>query len=194
MTIDVKPGSVPAASRPYDTSLKNQEFLRQELKALLESGVIERSMLPYAAPIIIVNRKCKLGTPLKEQKHLVIDYRKLYRQLLMAETAHNKSKRLFVLIPTPKIEHIWHKFRSAKYLSAIDLRSGYHHLPTAEKGCHKSAFMCEYGKFKFKRASFCISTCPDYLKSLINYSFTVTISAQCTWMICLCSVKQKRNT
>ena len=45
MTIDVKPGSVPAASRPYDTSLKNQEFLRQELKALLESGIIERSML-----------------------------------------------------------------------------------------------------------------------------------------------------
>ena len=34
MTIDVKPGSVPAASRPYDTLLKNQEFLRQELKAL----------------------------------------------------------------------------------------------------------------------------------------------------------------
>ena len=58
-------------------ALKNQEFLRQELKALLESGVIERSMSPYAAPIIIVNRKCKPGAPLKEQKQLVIDYRKL---------------------------------------------------------------------------------------------------------------------
>ena len=132
-TIDVKPELVTAAGRPYDTSLKNQEFLRQELRALLESGVIERSMSPYAAPVIIVHRKCKLGTPLKEQKHLVIDYRKLNRQLLMAETAQNKSKGLLPLIPTPKIEHIWHTLRSAKYLSAIDLRSGYHHIPIAKK-------------------------------------------------------------
>ena len=65
MTIDVKPGLVPVASRPYDTVLKNQEFLRQELKALLESGVIERSMLPSAAPIIIVNRNVNLEHPCK---------------------------------------------------------------------------------------------------------------------------------
>ena len=73
MTIDVKPSSKPAASKPYNTTLKNQE-LKQELKALLDSGVIERSMSPYAAPIIVVNQKCKLGAPLKEQKRLVIDY------------------------------------------------------------------------------------------------------------------------
>ena len=67
MTIDIKPGSIPAASLPYHTSLKIQEFLRQELKSLLESGVIERSMSPYAAPIIIVNRKYKPGAPLKDK-------------------------------------------------------------------------------------------------------------------------------
>ena len=73
MTIDVKPGSKPVASKPYNNALKNQEFLKQELKALLDSGVIERSMSPYAAPIIVFNRKCKPRAPLKEQKHLVID-------------------------------------------------------------------------------------------------------------------------
>ena len=74
MTIDVKPSSKLAASKPYNTALKNQEFLKQELKALLDSGVIEKSMSPYTAPIIVVNQKCKLGAPLKEQKCLVIDY------------------------------------------------------------------------------------------------------------------------
>ena len=131
--------------------MKNQEFLRQELKAPLESGVTERSMSLYAAPIITVNRKCKPGAPLKEQKHLVIEYTKLHRQLLMAETAQNKSKGLLTLIPTSKIEHIWHKLKSAKYLSTIDLRSGYHHIPIVETDCHESAFTCEYGKFEFKR-------------------------------------------
>ena len=170
MTIDVKPGSKPAASKPYNTALKNQEFLKQELKALLDSGVIERSMSPYAAPII-VNQKCKPGAPLKEQKHLVIDYRKLNQQLIMAESAQNKSKGLLALIPTPKIEHIWYKLRKAKYLSVIDLRSGYHHIPIAKEDCHKNVFVCEYGKFEFKRASFGISTCPDYLKLLMNKLF-----------------------
>ena len=75
------------------------------------------------------------------------------------------------MIPTPKIEHIWYKLRKAKYLSTIDLRSGYHHIPIAEEDCHKSAFVCEYGKFEFKRTSFGISTCPDYLKSLMNKLF-----------------------
>ena len=106
MTIDVKPGSKPATSKPYNTALKNQEFLKQELKALLDSGVIERSMSPYAAPIIVVNQKCKPGAPLKEQKCLVIDYRKLNQQLITAESAQNKSKGLLALIPTPKIEHM----------------------------------------------------------------------------------------
>ena len=171
MTIDVKPGSKPAASKPYNTALKHQEFLKQGLKALLESGVIERSMSPYAAPIIVVNRKCKPGAPLKEQKCLVIDYRKLNQQLVTAKSAQSKSKGLLALIPTPKIEHIWYKLRKAKYLSTIDLRSGYHHIPIAKEDCHKGAFVCEYGKFEFKRASFGISTCPDYLKSLMNKLF-----------------------
>ena len=89
----------------------------------------------------------------------------------MAETAQNKFKGLLAPIPTPKIEHIWHKLRSAKYLSAIDLRSRYHHIPIAEKDCHKSAFVCEYGKFEFKKTSFGILTCPDYLKSIMKKLF-----------------------
>ena len=121
MTIDVKPGSKPMASKPYNTALKNQEFLKQELKALLDSGVIERSMSPYAASIIVVNQKCKPGALLKEQKRLVIDYQKLNQQLITTESAQNKSKGLLALIPTPKIEHIWYKLKKAKYLSAIDL-------------------------------------------------------------------------
>ena len=49
MTSDVKPGSVPVASRPYNTALKNQEFLKQELKALLDSGVIEKKYVPLCS-------------------------------------------------------------------------------------------------------------------------------------------------
>ena len=46
MTSDVKPGLVPVASQPYNTALKNQEFLKQELKALLNSGVIKKKVCP----------------------------------------------------------------------------------------------------------------------------------------------------
>ena len=59
------------------------------------------------------------------------------KQLLTSETAQNKPKGLLALILTPKIEHIWYKLKLAKYLSTIDLRSEYHHIPIAEKDCHK---------------------------------------------------------
>ena len=35
----------------------------------------------------------------------------------------------------------------------------------------RTAFVCEHGKFEFKRANSGISTCPDYLKSIINKLF-----------------------
>ena len=46
----------------------------EEIENLLEARLIDRSMIPYATPIIIVPRQSKPGAPLAETKKLVIDY------------------------------------------------------------------------------------------------------------------------
>ena len=50
MTIDVKPGSKPAASKPYNTALKHQEFLKQELKS---SARIRSYREEYVPPMLL---------------------------------------------------------------------------------------------------------------------------------------------
>ena len=62
------------ASQPYPLLLKQQKFIKEKIENLLEAGLIERSVSPFTAPIIIVPRKSKPGTPLPETKTLVIDY------------------------------------------------------------------------------------------------------------------------
>ena len=54
--------STSVSSKPYDLLLKHHKFIREELMNLLETGLIERSLSPYAAPIIVVPRKAPPGS------------------------------------------------------------------------------------------------------------------------------------
>ena len=50
MVLPTEPGVGPVASKPYDLSLKHHKFVK-ELTNLLEAGLIERSLSPYAAQL-----------------------------------------------------------------------------------------------------------------------------------------------
>ena len=54
------------ASKPYILPLKHQEMVRKELEDLEKAGIIQRSLLPYASPIVLVPRKYPPGSPVKE--------------------------------------------------------------------------------------------------------------------------------
>ena len=69
------------------------------------------------------------------------------------------------------IEHMWSTLKDKKVFSSVDLRSSYHHIMIKESDCHKTAFVCDFGKFEFCRASFGIATSPDFLKDLMNKLF-----------------------
>ena len=142
MTIPTPEGTLPVASKPYNLLLKHRDFLKEEIEALLKSGVIERSMSSYAAPIIVVPRKHKPGAPLKEMERLVIDYQELNKQLPWVQTVQTKSKGMLALIPIPKMEHLLTRIKGAKYFLNIELTSGYHHIPITKADRHKSAFTC----------------------------------------------------
>ena len=87
MTIDTKPDTIPYAARLYKLALQHQEFLRREIQALLDTGIIVPSISQYTAPCMVVPRKCK--DPKTAQVHdlarLVINYKKLNKNLLPRE-------------------------------------------------------------------------------------------------------------
>ena len=49
-----KPGHIPVASKAYLLPLKSHKFIKEELPTLLEAELIEQSLSPYAAPIMVV--------------------------------------------------------------------------------------------------------------------------------------------
>ena len=90
MVLPNKPGAAPVAFKPYDLPLKHHTFVKEEIINLLEAGLIEMSLSPYAAPIIFVPHKAPPGSSLTEANRLVIDYCELNKQLPKVQTVQAK--------------------------------------------------------------------------------------------------------
>ena len=143
MVLPTKLGAAPVASKPYVLPLKHHKFVKEELTNLLEMGVTERSLSPYAAPIIVEPHKAPPGSSLTQTKRLVIDYHELNKQLPEVKVAvQPKSKGSIVFIKTVKIYHSYLLF------SSLDIRSGYHHISIHPESRPKTALICHYSKFR----------------------------------------------
>ena len=92
--LHTEPGSIPVESKHYSPPLKRHKFVTEELTNLLEPGLIELSLSPYAAPIMVVPRKAPAGSSLTETKRLVIDYRELNKQLPKVQTEQVKENKM----------------------------------------------------------------------------------------------------
>ena len=68
MVLPTEPGATLVASKPYDLPLKHHRLIKEELMNLLEAGLIERLLSPYAVPIIVVLHKIPPGSSLTETK------------------------------------------------------------------------------------------------------------------------------
>ena len=64
--------SVPLAQSPYTLPLKHYDWVRNEIETLEKAGVIERSLSPWASPVIVVPKKSALDEP--PCRWLCVDY------------------------------------------------------------------------------------------------------------------------
>ena len=67
MVLHMKLGNIPVASKPYSLPLKLHKFVKEELTNLLEAELIEWSLSPYAAPIMVVPHKSPAGSSLSQR-------------------------------------------------------------------------------------------------------------------------------
>ena len=111
MVLHMKLGSFPVVSKPYSLPLKHHKFVKEELNNLLEAGLIEWSLSPYAAPIMVVPHKVPAGSSLTETKRLVIDNQELNKQLPKVQMVQAKAKSTIALIEMAKIDYIWAKLK-----------------------------------------------------------------------------------
>ena len=158
-------GSVPLAQSPYTLSLKHYDWVHKEIETLEKAGIIERSLSPWASPVIIVPKKSALDEP--PRRRLCVDYRRV-NALQQEVKCTDKTTGCLTLYPLPKIDEMFAKLGGARVFSTIDLRSAYYHIGLTHESQAKSAFVVPMGKWQFKRTPFGLSQVPAYFQLLID--------------------------
>ena len=157
--------SLPVTQNPYTLPLKHHEWVRKEIEMLEKAGVIERSLLPWASPVIIVPKKSAPDEP--PRRCLCMDYRKV-NALQQEVKRTDRGTGCLSLYPLPKIDEMFAKLKGARCFSTIDLRSGYYHIGLTHESRAKSAFVVPMGKWEFKQTPFGLSQAPAYFQLLID--------------------------
>ena len=156
----------PIASKPYTLPLKHYDWVQKEIETLERAGIIERSISPWASPVVIVPKKSAPGEP--PRRRMCVDYRKI-NKLQPEVTKADGGKGCISLIPLPKIDELYAKLKGYKVFSSLDLRSGYYHIGLKDSAKPKSAFvLSSLGKYQFNRVPFRLAQAPAYFQKLIN--------------------------
>ena len=114
--------------------------------------IIERSISPWASPVVIVPKKSTPGEA--PRRRMCIDYRRI-NKLQPEVTKADSEKGCISLMPLPKIDELYAKLKGYKVFSSLELRSGYYHIGLAESAKPKSAVvLSSLGKYQFNRVPF----------------------------------------
>ncbi|XP_063955624.1 uncharacterized protein LOC135154209 [Lytechinus pictus] len=128
-------------------TIKNK--VKDELKEMLEAGIITESDSPYASPLVIVKKK-------DGALRLCVDYRKL------------NEVTEFDAYPMPNIEEIIDQLGQAKYITTMDLTKGYWQVPLTAAASKKSAFITPFGLYQFQVMPFGMQGAPATFQRLID--------------------------
>jgi hypothetical protein len=150
--IDLLPGTVPIAKRPYRMAPTELAELKLQIVELQQKGFICPSSSPWGAPVLFVTKK-------DGSMRMCIDYRSLNEV-----TIKNKY-------PLPRIDDLFDQLQGAKYFSKIDLRLGYHQLRIKETDIQKIAFVTRYGQYEFTVMPFGLTNAPTFFMNLMNKVF-----------------------
>ena len=134
--------------------------MQREIETLEKAGIIERSISPWASPVVIVPKKSTPSEP--PRRRICIDYRRI-NKLQPEVTKADGRKGCISLIPLLKIDELYAKLKGYKVFSSLDPRSGYYHIGLTDSAKPKSAFvLSSLGKYQFNRVPFGLAQVPAY--------------------------------
>ena len=120
----------PIRLLPYRIPHVFKEEVREELKEMLEGGIIEPSNSDWSSPIVLVRKK-------DQYLRLCVDYRRL------------NSVSEMNAYPMPRIDDLIDQLGRARFISTLDLTRGYWQVPVAKPARHKTAFSTPFGLYQF---------------------------------------------
>ena len=148
-TITLEENAFPVKEKYRPTPQKFGDAEESNLNAMLEAGVIQPSSSPWCSASVLVRKKCG-GVRWCQ------DFRKL--------NAMTKKDAF----PLPLISSCYDSLQGNKYMSSLDLASGYWQLEIAPEDREKTAFITKYGLYEYVRMSMGLCNAPSTFQRAMN--------------------------
>jgi hypothetical protein len=151
----------PIRTPPRRIPIAKQKIETDEIKRMLDRGVIQPSASAWASPVVLVTKKD--GTT-----RFCIDYRRL-----------NDVTRKDAY-PLPRIDDTLDALAGSSYFSTLDLYSGYWQVAMDKKDIEKTAFTTRHGLFEWRVMPFGLCSAPATFERLMEL-----VLHGLTWSLCL---------
>ena len=138
----------PIKLRQYRTPLNNREIIDKAVDGMLQAKFIERSKSTWSFSVVLVDKK-------DGSKRFCVDFRAL--NIITKANSY----------PLPLIDNILALLGKTKYLSSLDLKSGYWQVLVEDNDGEKTAFLCHRELFQFNVMLFGLTTAPGVFQELM---------------------------
>jgi transposase InsO family protein len=154
-------GAIPKSCSPRRISHIQKTTVSEHIKVMLNGNIIQPSRSPWASPVLLVPKK-------NGEWRFCIDYRTL------------NDATVKDVYPLPRIDDTLDALNGAKFLSTLDLQSGYWQIPMAKDSIQKTAFVTHEGLFEYKRMPFGLCNAPATFQRHLD-----SVLAGLKWQCCL---------
>lgn len=158
--IRTKDDQEPIAVPMYGSSPEKRRVIDEQLDKWFELGVIEPSVSPWSAPVVIAYRN---GKP-----RFCVDYRKLNAVTIPDE------------FPIPRQPEILSALSGSQVMSCLDALARFTQMEMADEDVEKTAFRTHRGLAQFRRMPFGLRNGPSIFQRVMQ-----GILAPYLWIFCL---------
>ena len=162
MVIKVDEAEGVVSSRPYRYSPQKMDIIDEQVKQLLDVGVIEPSESAWRSPLVVVQKKD--GKP-----RLCTDFR-----MLNMITRKDKFP-----MPTARSLFLYMAYKKPTMWSALDLLSGYHQCSIEHYSRKYTAFETPMGVYQYRRVPFRLIGAPWHFTKVMAIALRGLIPRVC---------------
>ena len=134
--------------KPFRIPLKLKPAMKNEIKRLLDLGIIVPSKSIISSPAFPIQKA--YGSI-----RLIVDYRRL-NELTLRDS-----------FPFPYITQILDQLQGMRYFTQLDMRNGYHQVAIKKEDQYKTSFVTDEGQFEYKRMPFGLSGAPATFQRIV---------------------------
>jgi hypothetical protein len=141
----------PVSIRPcrYAPALKDK--IEQQVKYMLQAGLIQHSNSPFSSLVLLVKKKDK-------SHHFCVDY------------IHLNAITVKGTYPVHVIDEFVDELKRASWFSSLDLCSGFHQIPMDPADCFKTTFQTHNDYYEFRVMSFGLTGAPHSFQKAMNFT------------------------